>query len=248
MLELDIPIHFSCQATTIDPDGDQSFVRFDDGRFIAPDLIIGADGRMNSIARQFITGDSRPGFQRFLNWIGIAPHGPARSEAGTICDYWGVGARFGIVPVSNDTVYWAGGVAIDKEHFEDTAEDIDHLRSTFDGWPAPVRDIVSQNVNDETVQPFKPTIHGGRNVVWMECWASHSHSSLASRLTHELLLDSRFPLLNDLQKCISRWIFMSFVAAHDQRDCRRGSNGVVLESSFLGGRRFFSIESGGGFF
>lgn len=142
--KLDIPIHFSCQATAIDPDGDQCRVRFDDGRFIAPNLIIGADGRMSSIARQFITGDSRPVFQKFLNWIGIARRAPARSEAGTICDYWGVGARFGIVPVSNDTVYWAGGVAINKEHFEDTAEDIDHLHTTFAGWPAPVRDIVSQ--------------------------------------------------------------------------------------------------------
>lgn len=142
--KLDIPIHFSCQATAIDPDGDQSLVRFDDGRLMAPDLIIGADGRMSSIARQFITGDSRPVFQKFLNWIGIAPHAPDRSDAGTICDYWGVGARFGIVPVSNDTAYWAGGVVISKEHFEDTAEDIDLLRSTFDGWSAPVREIISQ--------------------------------------------------------------------------------------------------------
>ena len=64
-----------------------------------------------------------------------------------ICDYWGVGARFGIVPVSNDTVYWAGGDAITKEHREDTAEDIEHSFGTSDGWPAPVRDIVSPTSN-----------------------------------------------------------------------------------------------------
>ena len=69
--KLDIPIHSPCQATAIDRDGagDRSRVRFDDGRLIAPDLNIGADGRMNSIARQFRTGDRRPVFQRFLNWI-----------------------------------------------------------------------------------------------------------------------------------------------------------------------------------
>ncbi len=72
------------------------------------DLIVGADGRMASIARRYVHGDNTPSYQGVVTWVGIAELERDFPEDLPIADYWGVGRRFGIVPVSRRTAYWAG--------------------------------------------------------------------------------------------------------------------------------------------
>lgn len=139
-----VPIWYSCPATAIQRTGSRCQVKFADGASISPDLIIGADGRMNSIARQFVTGDNRPVFQRFVNWIGTFTPATRQPDAAEIRDYWGVGARFGIVPVAPQLSYWAGGVAVDEDVSDDGTQRIAQLQAAFCDWPDPVREIVAQ--------------------------------------------------------------------------------------------------------
>ena len=64
-----IRVHLSRRATRIVACGDHSRIEFTNGTSITPDLILGADGRMASIAREYIRGDNRPVFQGFLNCL-----------------------------------------------------------------------------------------------------------------------------------------------------------------------------------
>jgi FAD-dependent urate hydroxylase len=50
---------------------EQTEVHLKDGSIIPADLIIGADGRMNSASRAFVNGDNKPIYQRFINWVGV---------------------------------------------------------------------------------------------------------------------------------------------------------------------------------
>ena len=47
-----------------------TIIVFENGDVSHADIIIGADGRMSSVARKFVNGDSTPVFQGFVNWIG----------------------------------------------------------------------------------------------------------------------------------------------------------------------------------
>ena len=91
-----IPIEYSHRAVAIEPGDDgRAIARFGNGATIRPALLIGADGRMDSVARRFVTGDSTPVYQGFVNWIGVAS-GPGLADDIAIRDYWGVGERFGL--------------------------------------------------------------------------------------------------------------------------------------------------------
>ncbi len=112
MTALDIPIHYHHAASSISPTDDgKAVVQFLDGRQIDADIIIGADGRMASCARHFVCGDNTPVYQGFINWVGVCENTDLQFDPLTIADYWGVGERFGIVPVSQHLAYWAAGRA-----------------------------------------------------------------------------------------------------------------------------------------
>lgn len=55
-----IPVEFGHQAVAIDLDASgKAVARFKNGVSIRPDLLIGADGRMDSVARRFVAGTTR---------------------------------------------------------------------------------------------------------------------------------------------------------------------------------------------
>lgn len=118
-------------------------VWFDNGETITPDLIIGADGRMASCVRQYVHGHNTPVYQGFINWVGVyASECPAFADI-EVSDYWGVGARFGIVPVDEYRAYWAGGVACDRIATRNPVEYRSELEVVFSRWPQPVVEMIA---------------------------------------------------------------------------------------------------------
>lgn len=121
-----------------------SQVHFGDGSVIQADLILGADGRMSSVARAFVNGDNQAVYQGFINWIGVFQSAEAIFKEITVSDYWGVGERFGVVPVSPDTAYWAGGMAASEVGEKDPAVYKRELLSLFQHWPEPILTIINK--------------------------------------------------------------------------------------------------------
>jgi len=130
---LGVDIHFNCSMTAEDIDGlKQEF-----------SLVVGADGRMNSVVRQTLYAEKvQPCYQGFINIIGISQL-KVDTLDNAIHDFRGPGERFGIVPVNAGLCYWAGGwsTAIDKERPLSTWFDEMHQR--FINWPDPVQSALS---------------------------------------------------------------------------------------------------------
>lgn len=138
-----IPVEYGHRAVAIDPDGDgRAVARFENGLRIRPDLLIGADGRMDSVARRYVAGDNAPVYQGFVNWIGVAQADDALVDEITIRDYWGAGERFGAVALRPGLVYWAGAQARPLRAAAPAADLRNEVETLFGGWPEPVARII----------------------------------------------------------------------------------------------------------
>lgn len=139
----DIPVAFGHRAIAIELDADgRAVAHFENGASIRPDLLLGADGRMESVARKFVAGDNTPVYQGFVNWIGVAQAPHALVDDMSIQDYWGVGERFGCVPVRSDLVYWAAAQARPLAETSPHADRRKEVEDLFAQWPEPVTRII----------------------------------------------------------------------------------------------------------
>lgn len=138
-----IPVKFGHRAVAIDLDASgKAVARFENGVSIRPYLLIGADGRMDSVARRFVAGDNTPVYQGFVNWVGVAQGKSALVDDIAIQDYWGSGDRFGCVAVRPDLVYWAAAQARPLPGATPAADMRKEIEDLFAGWPEPVTRII----------------------------------------------------------------------------------------------------------
>lgn len=144
MADAGVSVHFGHVVTElVDAGSARAIACFDNGTTVDADLIIGADGRMASAARRYVAPQARAVYQGFLNWVGVSELPSSCVGASEIRDFWGVGKRFGIVPVQGDTVYWAAGLAHPSgEYAEQGSPQADLLRQ-FADWPAQVLDTIA---------------------------------------------------------------------------------------------------------
>ncbi len=138
-----IPVQFGYRAEAIELDANgKAVAHFENGASIRPDLLIGADGRMGSVARKFVAGDNTPVYQGFVNWIGVAQAPHALVDDIAIQDFWGAGERFGCVPIRPDLVYWAAAqvrLLNEARPSEDMRKEVEDL---FAKWPEPVAHLI----------------------------------------------------------------------------------------------------------
>ena len=144
-LELNITIHYQHNITSlVKNENDKVTVKFSNNKQIEPDVIVGADGRMNSFARHYVNGQNTPIYQGFINWIGVFESDVKLFTKLSVADYWGVGERFGIVPVSKTKAYWAAGIT--SQNIGNNVPELYHseLTSRFSGWPDPITKIIAE--------------------------------------------------------------------------------------------------------
>lgn len=163
-----IPIHYSRQAVSIQQRGNQSRIEFSNQNSVDADVVICADGRMASLGRHYVSGENRPQYQGFINWIGVIEWPAPMYQSSDILDYWGVGKRFGIVPINSRTAYWAGGIgAKTVQPIDPQTRHADTLQRLFSDWPDPVAQLVNgplQGVNQIYVHDHDP----------LSCWHRHN--------------------------------------------------------------------------
>ena len=138
-----IPVQFGYRAVAIELDASgKAVAHFENGASIRPDLLIGADGRMGSVARKFVAGDNTPVYQGFVNWIGVAQAPHALVDEMAIQDFWGAGERFGCVPIRPDLVYWAAAQVRLLNEATPSADMRKEVEALFAKWPEPVAHLI----------------------------------------------------------------------------------------------------------
>ncbi|KAF0811709.1 FAD-dependent urate hydroxylase [Andreprevotia sp. IGB-42] len=137
-------------------------VTMQNGLQISADVLIGADGRMASVARRYIHGNNTPVYQGFINWIGVYQSSRPIFPELAIRDYWGMGERFGIVPVSASSAYWAGAIASEGIGERNPAVYKTELQQHFGSWPAPIAEVIagsdSARINKIYVHDHDPAV------------------------------------------------------------------------------------------
>lgn len=106
------------------------------------DLVVGADGRMNSVVRQTLYAEKiTPRYHGFVNVIGATRPRTTILE-NIIYDFRGKGQRFGIVPVNDRKCYWAGAwnASLGKERSK--ADWYAELHQRFRDWPEAVQNTL----------------------------------------------------------------------------------------------------------
>jgi 2-polyprenyl-6-methoxyphenol hydroxylase-like FAD-dependent oxidoreductase len=132
LADLGVKIFFNCSITAEDIDGlKQEF-----------DLVVGADGRMNSVVRQTLYPKKvQPCYQGFINIVGISQlKGDVLDNV--IHDFRGQGERFGIVPVKAGLCFWAGGWSTHIDTARPLSTWYDEMHQRFMNWPDPVQNVL----------------------------------------------------------------------------------------------------------
>ncbi len=153
-------------------------VCFQNGLTIKPDIVIGADGRMASQAREFVYGDNTANYQGFINWIGVFESEDDTFDEISVSDYWGEGERFGIVPITSRKAYWAGGIHSPEIGLRDPASYRRELLSIFNDWPELVKKMINESfesrINKIYVHDHNPVQSWHKNNLIMIGDAAHA--------------------------------------------------------------------------
>lgn len=154
-------------------------VLFDKGAEIKADVVIGGDGRMNSVARQYVNGDNKPLYQNFVNWIGIVESDtPIFSDTDTVLDFWGNGERFEIVPINQYKGYWAGGKSLPLNSSFKKENNKNDLLKLFASWSPKIEKIIKlskeENIKFIEVYDHNPISKWHENNVCLIGDAAHA--------------------------------------------------------------------------
>ena len=170
LTKLDVKVNYNHKVVDIMTFDEKAHIVFENSKCMTADIIIGADGRMNSQARQYILGENRPKYQSFINWVGVYKSQEKLFKSMDILDYWGVGERFGIVPIDAHRCYWAGGVFSEEIHAKEPLQYKEELMEHFKKYPF----IVSKVIEESTLEDInKIYLHDHEPVnVW------HKHNVL----------------------------------------------------------------------
>ncbi|MGW8246589.1 MAG: FAD-dependent monooxygenase [Acidiferrobacterales bacterium] len=237
--ELGIDIHYSHELTGFETvESGQVLAMFSNGKKILSEILVGADGRMNSIARQFVCHHNKPIYQKFVNWIGVFESKESIFEDLSIKDFWGVGERFGIVPVNATTAYWAGGAAAPEIGLRDPKKYKAELLSLFRKWPDPITGIIQgtplEAINKIYVHDHSPVDMWHRDNVLMIGDAAHAPLPTSGQGACQALEDA-WHLANVLEEGCSNIpeTFSSFVRLRHSKTTGIIMSGRQLASSLF---------------
>ncbi|WP_299157727.1 FAD-dependent monooxygenase [uncultured Tenacibaculum sp.] len=176
--ELNIPIHYNHNALNISYQNNITSVNFENGISIHTQIVIGADGRINSMARQYVNGNNTPVYQNFVNWIGIVESKKLIFSKNNVMDFWGTGERFGIVTINKNKGYWAGGKSLPINASFKNKNHKTELLKLFDSWPPEIKEIIKltkeENIKYIEVFDHNPTLKWYKNNVCLIGDSAHA--------------------------------------------------------------------------
>lgn len=163
--ELNVSVNYNHNALNISYQDNTSYISFKNDISVNAQIVIGADGRMNSIARQYVNENNTPLYQNFVNWIGIVENEKTIFSENIVLDFWGGGERFGIVPINENKGYWAGGKPLPLNSPFKKKNNKTELKKLFDSWSPKIKEVIelTEDKNIKYIEVFDhntiPTWH-----------------------------------------------------------------------------------------
>jgi len=158
-------VRLGAAGTGFTQDEQQVTVTFAAGQSAQADLLIEADG-IHSIIRPQIVPQVKPRYAGYTAWRGVVAT-EQRFTLGQTFESWGRGARFGVVPLSEQLIYWFATANDTAGQTQSPAAHKARLQQQFQSWHQPIGDlleatpaiaILHHDIYD--IHPFTPWSQG----------------------------------------------------------------------------------------
>lgn len=123
---------------------------FQDGTTATADYVVASDG-INSIFRKKLLPEAVPRYSGYTCWRAVIEYAPSGFDRDQTSETWGPGARFGIVPLSNNRLYWFATLnakARDQQLKAYTTKDI---LKRFQHFHHPIQDIIKHTKEEQLI-------------------------------------------------------------------------------------------------
>ncbi len=145
----DVPVLLNRKVWDFRSNGNGEDIRFADSSTTATDYVVAADG-IHSIFREKLLPKSKLRYAGYTCWRGITDRLPTNFDQKAASESWGLGKRFGIVPLTDGRIYWFACLNVPKEKDEGCAAmGKKELLETFHGFHAPVSEIIGMTEPDK---------------------------------------------------------------------------------------------------
>ena len=133
-------VHLGERCVRFEDDAEGVSVSFSSGATKRAELLVGADG-IHSVVREQLFPEVKLRYSGYTTWRGVVE---TRDEAalGTTMESWGCGARFGIVRVDKDRVYWFSTANAPEGRKLSPSQSKRFLLDYFKDWHHPVKLLI----------------------------------------------------------------------------------------------------------
>lgn len=141
----DTPVYLNKKLRSLSQKGEQVELVFEDGATHTATIVIGADG-IRSVVREAVVPEVKSRDANQICWRGISKATLAEAFQKELNEIWGVGSRFGFVPISSDEVYWFALIRKDKRN--NLSE---NGLSLFKNYPQVVQQILGETPEEAII-------------------------------------------------------------------------------------------------
>jgi FAD-dependent urate hydroxylase len=129
-------VEMGTRCTGLEQSDTEVMVRFDGGLEARGDLAVGADG-IHSAVRGVVVPGVEPSYAGIASWVGIVPN-DGLHPVNVVVEYLGEGKRCGLLPLSNNRVYFNFAAAWDRGQSRPASGWTEVVERMFAGWPPQV--------------------------------------------------------------------------------------------------------------
>lgn len=143
-------LQLSKKCIDINSHADGVEIKFSDGFSSRADVLIACDG-IHSVARKKLLPHSKPRYAGYTCWRAIVNDPPSSLDITETSETWGPSGRFGIVPLSNNRVYWFACI---NARFNDPAMRsvrLADLLNYFGGFHSPVPELLMRTRDEDLI-------------------------------------------------------------------------------------------------
>lgn len=129
---------------------DRVLVNFADGTAIEADYVIASDG-IHSIFRKKLVQNSELRYAGYTAWRAVIDQSETALNLDETLESWGRGKRFGIVPLTNNRIYWFATMNASAKNERLKNYTTQDLAKEFEDFHLPIPQIIEETKNEQLI-------------------------------------------------------------------------------------------------
>ena len=133
-------VRTGARCVGLDQDEAGVVVHLEGGQEAKGDIAVGADG-IHSAVRNTVAPGGEPSYAGIASWVGIVPN-DGLQPVSVVTEYVGEGKRCGLLPLSNNRVYFNFTAAWDRSQPRPASGWTEVVERLFAGWPPQIQAVL----------------------------------------------------------------------------------------------------------